>query len=93
MKLLRLTREERKLCFERPSAYFLDQLGVAVSLKRHGGIDHGVQHHTQRPHVHLWPAVRPPVDDLWGGVERTSTEGLQIFFTIEEVGETKVCNL
>lgn len=43
--------------------------------------------------THLWPAVRPPVDDLRGRVEWTATEGLQQLVLMVKVGQSKVSNL
>lgn len=49
-------------------ADLLDQRLVVEPVERHGAVDQCVQQHTQGPGVHLWAPVRPPVDDLWGGV-------------------------
>lgn len=43
--------------------------------------------------THLWPAVRPPVDNLRGRVEWTATEGLQQLVLMVQVRQSKVSNL
>lgn len=48
---------------------------------------------TDRLSTHLWPTVRPPVDDLRGCVEWTATEGLQQLVLMVKVGQSKVSNL
>lgn len=48
---------------------------------------------TDRLRTHLWPAVRPPIDDLRGCVEWTTTEGLQQLVLMVKVGQSKVSNL
>lgn len=46
-----------------------------------------------RLRTHLWPAVRPSVDDLRGGVEWAATESLQQLVLMVKVGQSKVSNL
>lgn len=48
---------------------------------------------TDQLRTHLWPAVRPPIDDLRGRIEWTATEGLQQLVLVVKVGQSKVSNL
>lgn len=58
------------------SADLLDQSFVVVSIKRHISMNQCVQKHAERPGVHLWAAVWPSVDDLWGGIQRAPAKRL-----------------
>lgn len=59
----------------------------------HGAVDQRVQQHAQGPGVHLWAPVRPPVDNLGGGVQGAAAEGLQVVVAMVEVGQAEVCDL
>ena len=75
------------------SADLLNQCLVAVSIKWHGAMNHCVQQHTERPSVHLWPSVRPSVDNLRGGVQRAAAKGLKELVPVVEVRQAEVCDL
>lgn len=66
---------------------------MVVSIERHVSMNQCVQKHAERPGVHLWPAVRPSIDDLWGGVQRTPAKRLKKLVAVEEIRQTEVCNL
>lgn len=66
---------------------------MVLAVERHGAMDHRVQQHPQGPRVHLRAPVRPPVDDLRGGVERAAAERLQVLVAAVEVGQAEVCDL
>lgn len=76
-----------------PGADLLDQRLVVLPIERHGAVDQRVQQHAQRPRVHLGAPVRPPVDDLRGGVQGAAAEGLQVIGAVVEVGQAEVCDL
>ena len=42
---------------------------------------------------YLWAFIGPAVDDLWRGVERASTEGVQERVFVVQVGQAEVRNL
>lgn len=66
---------------------------MVQSVEGHSAVDHRVQQHAKGPGVHLRAPVRPPVDDLRGGVKGAATEGLQELVTVVDVGQAKVCDL
>lgn len=76
-----------------PRAYLLDQGLVVLAVEGHGAVNHGVQQHTQGPGVDLGPPVGPPVDDLWGCVERAAAECLQVLVAVVKVGQAEIGDL
>ena len=69
------------------------QLLEVLSIKRQGSADQCVQDNSQAPHIHLGSVVLFALEELWGSIRRTATEGIQLVPKGEFIAEAKVCNL
>lgn len=63
------------------------------TIEGHRSVNKSVKQYAQGPAVHLWPSVRPPIDNFRRGVEWAPTERLQELVLLVQVGKPKVRNL